>query len=143
MTADVSMRSGAGTISGAPAEPDRLAIEVAADARLCEVALGEPLAAFVVSAESVGQYRRWLSGGEDELRSIAPRLAAARRVILVFEAENDSGLAAAWLREVGAAAEVPARMIRHKGDDESVGTHLAEAAVKWLSRRRSAAAVPA
>lgn len=135
-----SRRSGAGTIS---AEPDRLRIDVAADARLCEAALGEPLAAFLAGAESIAHYRRWLSGGDEELRPIAPRLAAARRVILVFEAENESALAAAWLREVGAAAEVPARMIRHKGDDESVGAHLAEAAARWMSRRRLALAVAA
>lgn len=124
-------------------DTDRLRIEVAADARLCEDALGEPLAAFVAGAESVAHYRSWLAGGDEELRPIAPRLAAARRVILVFDAENESALAAPWLRDVGAAAEVPARMIRHKGDDESVGVHLAEAAAKWMSRRRLALAIAA
>ena len=138
MAADASRRSGAGTILAAPADPDRPDADVAADARLCEAALGEPLAAFIAGAESVGQYRSWLSGCDEVLRPIAARLATARRVILVFDAENQSGLAAAWLRDVGAAAEVPARMIRHKGDDESVGAHLAEAAATWMSRRRPA-----
>ncbi|MFF5076072.1 hypothetical protein ACFY36_03405 [Actinoplanes sp. NPDC000266] len=111
-----------------------------ADARLCEAVLGELLTAFVAGAESVVQYRTWLTGTDDELRRIASRLAAARRVILVFQAENETRLVGAWLRDVGSAAEMPARMIRHKGDDESVGLQLADAAARWLAGYRAAAA---
>lgn len=126
------------TIEMAPSMTDRLGAEVSADAGLCVAALGEPLTAFVAGAESVAQYREWLDG-TDQLRPIASRLAATRRVIHVFEVENDFGLALAWLRDVGAAGEVPARMIRHKGDDESIGQQLADLATKWLAGRRSTA----
>ncbi|XVU28414.1 hypothetical protein ACQPZJ_15620 [Actinoplanes sp. CA-054009] len=139
--ADASRESAAGSTGAALSAPDKLGVDVAADARLCEAALGEPLTAFVAGAESVVQYRAWRDGTDDERRRIASRLAAARRVILVFQIENDTRLAMAWLRDVGSAAEVPARMIRHKGDDESVGLHLAESAARWLARYRPAAAL--
>ena len=110
--------------------------DVLSDARLCEVVLGEPLTAYLADAESVGQYRNRLFAGGDQLRRAVPRLAAARRVILAFQIENAVGSAAAWLRGFGSASDVPARMIREQGDDETLGTELAETAGKWLSDRR-------
>jgi hypothetical protein len=116
--------------------------DIMSDADLCTAVVGEELTAYVAGAESVGQYRRWLAGDAAGRRLIAPRLAATRRVVLAFQAENAVGLCQPWLRDVGAAAgDIPARIIRDKGDDEAVGAVLAEAAGDWLRRRR--ALVPA
>ncbi len=115
--------------------------DIMSDADLCAAVVGEELTAYVAGAESVGQYRRWLAGDAGRRRLIAPRLAATRRVLLAFQAENAVGMCQPWLRDVGAAGEVPARIIRDKGDDEAVGAVLAEAAGDWLRRHR--APVPA
>lgn len=118
--------------------------EVLSDVGLCQAVLGEPLTAYLSGADTVGQYRRWLTaGGEEFHRRIAPRLAAARRVILSFRARNEVTMAQPWLREVSVTGDVPARFIRDKGDDETVGATLAEAAAQWLNERRPWAEVPA
>jgi hypothetical protein len=109
---------------------------VLTDANLCEVVLGEALTAYLSGAGSVGQYRAWLRGDGSQLGTIANRLAAARRVILTFQIENVAGTAAAWLRGLGAASEVPADVIRKDGDNETLGTELEQTASKWLSDRR-------
>lgn len=109
---------------------------VRTDANLCEIVLGERLTAYLAGADSIGQYRSWLHGDDDQLGRVASRLAVARRVILTFQIENVAGTAAAWLRGVGGASEVPADVIRAAGDDETLGTELEQTASKWLSDRR-------
>jgi hypothetical protein len=108
---------------------------VLTDANLCEVVLGEPLTAYLSGADSIEQYHALLRSDGDQLRRVANRLAAARRVILTFQIENAAGTAAAWLRGLG-AAEVPADMIREDSDNETLGTEMEQTASKWLSDRR-------
>jgi hypothetical protein len=111
---------------------------VLTDAALCEVVLGEALTAYLSGADTVGEYRALLSGEGDQLRQVANRLAAARRVILTFQVENVAGTAAAWLRGTGSGSEVPADVIREDGDNETLGAEMEQTAGKWLSDRRPA-----
>jgi hypothetical protein len=109
--------------------------DMARDADLCAEVLDEGMVAYVTGARSIAEYRRWLSGSDEERLRAASRLAAVRRVILAFDAENCLPLVEPWLREVDATGEVPARLIRDKGDDEKVGAVVAEAAEQFLKRR--------
>jgi hypothetical protein len=118
------------------ADPGIEDADIMSDARLCTAVVGEELTAYVAGAESVGQYRRRLAGDAGQRARIASRLAATRRVLLAFQAENAVGMCQPWLRDVGADGEIPARIIRDKGDDEAVGALLAEAAGLWLRRHR-------
>jgi hypothetical protein len=112
--------------------------DLTGDAALCEEILDEGIVAYVAGADSVKEYRQRLTGTEDDRLRIASRLAAARRVILIFDAENCLPLAGPWLREIGATGETPAGLIRDKGDDEKVGAVVAEVAEQWVKRRRRA-----
>ncbi|NMO54074.1 hypothetical protein HH310_23180 [Actinoplanes sp. TBRC 11911] len=109
------------------------------DAELCAAILDPSLIAYLAGARSLGEYRRWLSS-DVAMRRVAPRLAAAGRVIAVFHAENRLAMVEPWLREAGAAGDVPARVIRDKGEDEAIGTMVAEAASQWLTQRQPQAA---
>lgn len=119
--------------------------ELSHDADLCSAVLGEQLTAYLAGADSVPEFRSWLTGTDDEVhRQIAPRLAAARQVILAFRAENKVTMALPWLREVGAAGDdAPARLIRGKGDDEGTANTVVQAARAWVRWRRPQPAVPA
>ncbi|HEV7965822.1 MAG TPA: hypothetical protein VGP57_24995 [Actinoplanes sp.] len=112
--------------------------ELSPDADLCSAVLGEQLTAYLAGADSVPEFRSWLTGADDEVRrQIAPRLAAARQVILAFRAENKVTMALPWLREVGAAGDdAPARLIRGKGDDEGTANTVVQAARAWVRWRR-------
>jgi hypothetical protein len=124
-------------------ESRRQVSDVMSDARLCVAVLGQPLTAYLAGADSLGQYRQWLADGDQLCQRIAPRLAAGRRVIMAFRAENEVAIAGPWLREVGPAGDVPARVIRDKGDDEAVGGVLADAAGQWLNSRSARSGVRA
>lgn len=116
-----------------------MSADVNRDARLCTEVLGEPLTAYLTGADVLSEYRRWLAGDDESRRRIAPRLAAGRRVIQAFRADDATAMAQPWIREAGVAGgHMPARLIRDKGDDEAVGADLADAAARWLSARRSA-----
>lgn len=108
---------------------------VLTDANICEVVLGEPLTAYLSGADSVELYHASLRADGDQLRRVANRLAAARRVILAFQIENAAGTAAAWLRGLG-TSDVPADAIREDGDNETLGAEMEQTASKWLSDRR-------
>src|SRR5690348_5277023 len=112
--------------------------DVTSDADLCAELLDEGLVAYVAGAGSLAEFRRWLSGSEADRLRIASRLAAVRRVILAFDAENCLPLVEPWLREVDATGEIPARLIRDRGDDDKNGAIVAEAAEQWLKRRLAA-----
>ncbi|GID26895.1 hypothetical protein C8E87_1981 [Paractinoplanes brasiliensis] len=111
-------------------------LDLSRDAKVCAAVLDLALVAYLAGANSLGEYRHWLSEDSEKRRDVASRLAAARRVIAVFRAENRLALAEPWLREVGAAGDIPARVIRDKGDDEAIGVMVAEAASQWLKQRR-------
>jgi hypothetical protein len=119
-----------------PTATERPVQDVSRDADLCAAVLDPSLIAYLAGARSLGEYRRWLSGDAETRRRIASRLAAARRVIAVFRAENRLAMAEPWLRELGAADDIPARVIRDKGDDEAIGAMVAEAASQWLKQRQ-------
>ena len=112
------------------------------DATLCAEVLDESVVVYLAGADSVADYRRRLTGSEEDQLRVASRLAAARRVILVFDAENCLSLAGPWLREFGAAGDTPARLIRDKGDDEKTGAVVAEVAEQWVRRQVSAGSAP-
>jgi len=115
---------------------ERPVLDVSRDAEVCAAVLDPSLVAYLSGAGSLGEYQRWLSEEGEKRRDVASRLAAARRVIAVFRAENRLALAEPWLRESGAAGDIPARVIRDKGDDEAIGTMVAEAASQWLKQRQ-------
>lgn len=103
---------------------------------MCAAVLDPSLVAYIAGARSLAEYRSWLTGDADTHRGIASRLSATRRVIAVFRAENRLAMAEPWLREAGAVGDIPARVIRDKGDDEAIGGMIAEAASQWLNQLR-------
>jgi hypothetical protein len=109
--------------------------DMTSDADLCAEVLDEGLVAYVAGADSIDDYRRRLAGSDYDRVRVAVRLAATRRVILLFDAANCLFLAEPWLREHGAAGDTPARLIRDKGDDDKIAAIVAEAAEEWLARR--------
>jgi hypothetical protein len=111
-------------------------LDLSGDAEVCAAVLDPYLVAYLAGADSLREYERWLSGEGEGRRDAAPRLAAARGVIAVFRAENRLALAEPWLRESGEADDIPARVIREKGDDEKVGLMVTEAASQGLKQRR-------
>lgn len=115
---------------------ERPVLDLLRDSEVCATVLDLSLVAYLAGAGSVGELQRWLAEEGDNRRGIGSRLAAARRVIAIFRAENRLGMAEPWLRESGAAGDVPARVIRDKGDDEAIGAMVAEAASQWLRQRR-------
>lgn len=123
-----------------PTTVDRPNPDVARDHDVCAAVLDPSLIAYIAGARSVAEYRSWLTGDTETRRRIASRLSAVRRIIAVFRAENRLGMAEPWLREAGAAGDVPARVIRNKGDDEGIGAVVAEAATQWLKQRQPQAA---
>jgi hypothetical protein len=125
-----------------PTATERSVADMSRDAELCATVLGAPLTAYIAGADSVDEYRRWLSGDGEARSRIAPRLAAVRRVITVFRAENWLSMVRPWLREAGAAGDIPARVIRDKGDDEAISAMVAEAASQWLRLRQPPSATP-
>jgi hypothetical protein len=124
-----------------PATSRRRLSDMMRDAALCGEVLDDGIVAYGAGAVSVMDYRRGLVGSEAERLRIAPRLAALRRVILIFDSANCLPLVGPWLREFGAAGDIPARLIRDKGDDEKVDAVVAEAAEQWVRRRQSAGEV--
>lgn len=123
-----------------PTAAERPTQDVGRDAELCAAILDPSLIAYIAGARTLSEYQRWLSTDETRQR-IASRLAATRRVIAVFRSENRLSMVEPWLREVSATGDVPARVIRDKGDDEGIGAVVAEAANQWLRLRRPAPAI--
>ena len=117
-----------------PSVVDRPISDVSRDHDVCAAILDPSLVAYIAGARSLAEYRRWLTGDVDHHRRIASRLAATRRVIAVFRSENRLAMAEPWLREADAAGDVPARVIREKGDDEAIGAMVAESASQWLKQ---------
>jgi hypothetical protein len=111
--------------------------DLSRDAAVCAAVLDPSLVAYLANAGSLGEYQRWLAEDGEKRRDVATRLAVARRIITLFRAENRLALAEPWLRESGAAdGDIPARVIREKGDAEAIGAAVEEAAVRWLKHRR-------
>jgi hypothetical protein len=119
-----------------PTAVDRPMSDVSRDHDVCAAILDPSLIAYIAGARSLAEYRLWLTGDVDTRRRIASRLSATRRVIAVFHTENRLAMAEPWLREAGAVGDIPARVIRNKGDDEAIGAVIAEAASQWLSQLR-------
>jgi hypothetical protein len=101
------------------------------DATLCVTALGAELTAYVAGAADVAEFHSWLTPGRGPSWPVRRRLAAAAELVSVFEAANQSALAAAWLRELDPAGYVPARVLRQSEGDETSVKALLEAAVIW------------
>ncbi len=101
------------------------------DAELCVTALGAELTAYVAGAVSVAEFESWLSGARRPPWQVRRRLAAAAELVTVFEAANQSALAAAWLREMDPTGYVPARVLRFSSGDETSVKALLEAAEIW------------
>jgi hypothetical protein len=116
---------------------ERPVLDLSRDAEVCAAVLDPSLVAYLAGASSLGEYQRWLAEEGAKRRDVAVRLAVARRVITVFRAENRLALAEPWLRESGAAAgDIPARVIRERGDDEAIFATVDKAAGQWLEQRR-------
>jgi hypothetical protein len=101
------------------------------DAALCVTALGAELTAYVAGASTVAEFESWFAGGRRPVRQVRRRLAAAAELVGVFEAANQSALAAAWLRELDPTGYVPARVLRISEGDETSVKSLLEAAAIW------------
>ncbi len=101
------------------------------DAALCVTALGTELTAYVAGAASVAEFESWLAPGRCPSWPVRRRLAAAAELVSVFEAANQSALAAAWLRELDPAGYVPARVLRQSEGDGTSVKALLEAALIW------------
>jgi len=101
------------------------------DMALCVTALGAELTAYVAGAATVGELESWFTAGRRPAPQVRRRLAAAAELVGVFEAANQSALAAGWLREVDPAGHVPARVLRLSDGDESSVKALLEAAMTW------------
>ena len=101
------------------------------DVALCVTALGAELTAYVAGAATVGELESWFATGRRPAPQVRRRLAAAAELVGVFEAANQSALAAGWLREVDPAGQVPARVLRLSDGDESSVKALLEAAMTW------------
>ena len=101
------------------------------DAALCVTALGAELTAYVAGAASVGEFESWFAAGHRPAWQVRRRLAAAAELVNVFETANQSALAAAWLREMDPAGDVPARVLRLSDGDEAGVKALLETAVIW------------
>ncbi|MGW4941656.1 hypothetical protein ACWEOZ_08725 [Actinoplanes sp. NPDC004185] len=101
------------------------------DAALCVTALGVELTAYVAGADSVAEFESWFAGGQRPAWPVRRRLAAAAELVNVFEAANQSALAAAWLRELDPTGYVPARVLRISSGDEASVKSLLEAAAIW------------
>ncbi|WP_433721878.1 hypothetical protein ACQP2Y_41955 [Actinoplanes sp. CA-051413] len=101
------------------------------DAALCVTALGVELTAYVAGAASVAEFESWFAGGQRPAGPVRRRLAAAAELVNVFEAANQSALAAAWLRELDPTGYVPARVLRISEGDEASVKSLLEAAAIW------------
>ena len=104
---------------------------VADDAALCVTALGAELTAYVAGAASVAEFDSWFAGGRSPGWLVRRRLAVAAELVSVFEAANQSALAAAWLRELDPTGYVPARVLRLASGDEAGMKSLLEAAAIW------------
>ncbi|WP_213013436.1 hypothetical protein [Paractinoplanes toevensis] len=120
-----------------PSVADRPIRDVSKDNDVCAAILDRSLIAYIAGARSLAEYGLWLTGDANTRCRIASRLLATRRVIAVFRAENRLAMAEPWLREAGAAGDIPARVIRDKGDDEAIGAMVADAASEWLRQRQS------
>ncbi|MEU7902831.1 hypothetical protein [Actinoplanes sp. NPDC049118] len=109
---------------------------VSDDADLCVTTLGPELTAYLAGAGSVREFESWFAAAHLPDRLIRRRLAAAAALVSVFEAANQTALAAAWLREVDPAGYVPARVLRMSEGDEASAKALLEAAMAWTSADR-------
>jgi hypothetical protein len=90
---------------------------------VCSSVLGRDLSAYAAGADTVDQLESWLSGGEGpDSGQARDRLQAAASVIEIFAVVNQVHLAQAWLREVGAVANLlwpPARLIREASSEDA------------------------
>jgi hypothetical protein len=110
-------------------------------AKQCIPVLGAELTAYLAGADSLGQFERWLDGGErPSMELVAVRLAASAEVIRIFAAENSLSVARHWLREIGDYIEAPARTVRSAGFDDDTIKDVIQAATFWVNGRRFAAA---
>ncbi|GID95845.1 hypothetical protein ACFQFC_28040 [Amorphoplanes digitatis] len=101
------------------------------DADLCVTTLGPELTAYVAGAGSVHEFESWFAAARLPDRLVRRRLAAAAALVSVFEAANQTAMAAAWLRELDPAGYVPARVLRMSEGDETSAKALLEAAMAW------------
>jgi len=101
------------------------------DADLCVTTLGPELTAYVAGADSVREFESWFAARRPPNRLIRRRLAVAAALVSVFEAANQSAMAAAWLRELDPAGDIPARVLRMFEGDEAGAKALIEAAMTW------------
>ncbi len=97
--------------------PDQLAHHAAA----CAAALGRELTAYIAGATTVQQLDDWIGEPDTpDAWAAEQRLAAADDVLETFAVANRLGLAAGWLREVGASGvdgRSPARLLREAPDE--------------------------
>ncbi len=97
--------------------PDQLAHHAAA----CVSALGRELTAYIAGATTVHELDDWIGEPDTpDAWAAEQRLAAAADVVETFAVANRTGLAAGWLREVGASGvdgRSPARLLREAPDE--------------------------